>query len=266
MNTSIKVFNLILTKVQFLIKQLHLKLRKHTGRPLSISPENLISLGIFWKQQGIKTKKSLWQIFDLTSSYKTLVVLLNKFAPYILLVLSLIMKENQRDAHMVKHTDSTDIPICLNKNVSHHKTMRGLASWGHSGKGYYYGLKMNITTDLTGKLLALHFASGNGDDRKAFAKMNKDINGIFVADSGYVSKDLEQGFFIENRRILFAKPKANMKKLATDPQNRLYDTRMLIEQHFRSLKEFYLLVTSLPRSIDGYLGNYLYSLLAYVLG
>lgn len=266
MNTSIKVFNIILTKVQFLIKQLQLKLRKHTGRPLSISPENLISLGIFWKQQGIKTKKSLWQIFDLTSSYKTLVVLLNKFAPYILLVLGIIMKENQKGAHLLKHTDSTDVPVCLNKNATRHKTMSALASWGHSGKGYYYGLKMNITTDVKGKLLALHFSSANGDDRKAFAKMNKRLYGIFVADSGYVSKDLEREFFIENKRILFAKPKANMKKLATELQNKLYDTRMLIEQHFRSLKEFYLLVTSLPRSIDGYLGNYLYSLLAYVLG
>ncbi len=161
---------------------------------------------------------------------------------------------------------STDIPVCLNKNAKHHKTIRGLASWGHSGKGYYYGLKMNITTDMNGKLLAIHFASANGDDRKAFAKMNRNLYGIFVADSGYVSKDLAETFFIENKRILFAKPKATMKKLATDLQNKLYDTRMLIEQHFRSLKEFYLLVTSLPRSIDGYLGNYLYSLLAYVLG
>lgn len=266
MNTSIKPYNLILTKVQFLIKQLHLKLRKHTGRPLSISPERLISLGIFWKQQGIKTIRSLYQIFDLACSYKTLTVLLKKFALAVALILSVIMKENQKNAHIVKHTDSTDIPVCLNKNVRRHRTMRGMASWGHSGKGHYFGLKMNITTDLEGNLLALRFTSANGDDRKAFAKMNKNLYGIFIADSGYLSKDLAQAFFIENRRVLFARPRANMKKLATLMQNKLYDTRMLIERHFRNLKEFFLLVTSLPRSIDGYLSNYLYSLLAYVLG
>lgn len=266
MNTSIKPFNTILTKVEFIIKQLNLKLRKSTGRPLAIAPEHLISLGIFWKKQGIKTKKSLWQIFSLGCCYKTLTVLLNKFSPYILLVLGLIMKESQKNAHPIKHTDSTDIPVCLNKNAKHHKTLKGLATWGHSGKGHYYGLKMNITTDLKGKLLALRFSSANGDDRKAFAKMNKDLEGIFIADAGYLSKDLEKEFFIENKRILFAKPRANMKRVATELNNRLYDTRMLIEQHFRNLKEFYLLVTSLPRSIDGYLSNYLYSLLAYVLG
>ncbi len=89
--------------------------------------------------------------------------------------------------------------------------------------------------------------------------------GVFVADAGYISKDLEREFFIENKRILFAKPRANMKKLATAFQTRLYDTRMLIELNFRNLKLFYGLGTSLPRSINGYLANYIYSLLAYVL-
>ena len=91
------------------------------------------------------------------------------------------------------------------------------------------------------------------------------ILGIFVADAGYISKDLEREFFIEHKRILFSKPRANMKRIAAEWQNDLYDTRMQIELNFRNLKMFYGLETSLPRSIDGYLGNYAYSLLAYVL-
>lgn len=265
MNTSIKPFNTIVPKVTFLIKRLDLNLRKNTGRPLSISPEHVISLGIFWKKQGITTKKSLYDMFEPKCTYKTLVVLLKKFTKEIAQIIMILMIELNKNAHIVKHTDSTDIPVCLNKNAKNHKTTKGLSSWGHSGKGLYYGIKMNITTDLEGRLLALHFASGNGDDRKAFAKMNENLYGIFVADAGYISEDLARRFFIENRRILFAKPRANMKKLATEFNNQLYDTRMLIEQHFRNLKEFHLLVTHLPRSIDGYFGNYLYALLAYVL-
>jgi hypothetical protein len=265
MNTKLKVFINILPKVKFLIKQLKLKLTKSTGRPLSIPPEHCITLGIIWKKQNIKTKKSLHQIFEIKSSYKTLTVLLKKFALHSLLVLALIMKESIKHSHAVKHTDSTDIPVCLNKNAKHHRTTDGLSSWGHSGKGYYYGLKMNITTDLEGRLLGVHFAGGSGDDRKAFLKINKYLTGIFVADAGYISKELEREFYIENRRMLFAKPKANMKKLATELQIKLYDTRMLIEQHFRDLKLFKGLETSLPRSIDGYIANYIYSLLAHVL-
>lgn len=264
MNTSIKPYNFILTKVTFLIKQLNLKLRKHTGRPLSISPENVLALGIFKQKQNIKTIKSVFEIFNPGCSYKTLVVLLKKFLFSITFILSVIMKENHKFAHVIKHTDSTDIPVCLNKNFKKHKVMKGLASWGYSGKGQYYGLRMNITTDLIGRLLAVRFTSANGDDRKTFTKMNENIHGIFVTDSGYISADMAKKFFIEHKRILFSKPRANMKKLATELQNKLYDTRVQIEKHFRILKEFYLLITSLPRSINGYLANYLFALLAYV--
>jgi hypothetical protein len=125
---------------------------------------------------------------------------------------------------------------------------------------------MTITADLKRQMLGVKFASGNSDDREIFKKLNKDMEGIFVADAGYISKDLEKDFYIEHKRVLFAKPRANMKRLATEWQLKLYETRMQIELNFRNLKMFHNLQTSLPRSIDGYFGNYVYSLLAYVLG
>jgi hypothetical protein len=266
MNTTIQTYNTILTKVQFFFKQLNLKLQKHTGRKLATSPERTIALSLWKQQNGIPTKKAIWNIFNIKHSYKTLVVNMNRFSLYALLILKCILKWNQRNAHVIKHTDSTDIPVCLVKNGKHHKTMKSLASWGHGGKGWFYGLKMSITTDLKRNLLGVSFASGNSSDREMFKTLNKDIMGIFVADAGYISKDLEREFYIENKRVLFAKPRANMKKLITDFQYQLYNTRMLIELNFRNLKMFHNLETSLPRSIDGYLANYTYSLLAYVLG
>lgn len=268
MKTIIPTYNIIVTKVKFFFKQLNLKIRKSTGRPLSVDPTETIALSLWKQSNGIPTKKAIWKMFqkNLKCSYKTLVVNMNKLILPALVVLNAILKWNQRNAHLVKHTDSTDIPVCLNKNATHHKTMKELASWGHSGKGFYYGLKMSITTDLKRNLLGVRFGTGNSNDRETFKKMNKEMTGIFVADAGYISKDLEKEFYIENKRILFAKPKANMKRIITKFQNALYQTRMLIELNFRNLKLFYNLLTSLPKSIDGYLGNYVYSLLAYVLG
>jgi len=267
MKTIIPTYKDIVTKVSFFIKQLNLKIRKSTGRPLAINPEETIALSLWKQETGIPTKKKIFETFkgNLKCSYKTLVVNMNDVIPYIVVILEAILKWNQKKAHIIKHTDSTDIPVCLNKNATHHKTMKGQASWGHSGKGFYYGIKMSITTDLKRNLLAVRFGTGNSNDRDTFKEMNKDIYGIFVADSGYISKDLEHEFFIENKRMLFAKPKANMKKLITEFQYQLYNTRMLIELNFRSLKMFHNLITSLPRSIDGYLGNYACSLLAFVL-
>jgi len=95
--------------------------------------------------------------------------------------------------------------------------------------------------------------------------MNKDLKGLFVVDAGYISKELEQEFFIENERLVLIRPRKNMKKIATMIQRKIYDTRMIIEINFRNLKMLYGLITSLPRSIDGYLSNYTYSILSYVL-
>ena len=265
MNTSINVFNNIVTKVSFLFNKLKIKVTKSTGRPLAITPEHTIALALFKQAQGIETKKSVWEMFEPKCSYKTLVVNMNKLALYALVIFQAILKWNQGNAHMVKHTDSTDIPVCLTKNGKYHKMMKDFATWAHGPKGWYYGVKMSITTDLKRQLLAVRFGTGNSNDRETFKKMNKDLMGIFVADAGYISKDLEREFYIAHKRILFVKPRANMKKLATEGQIQLYNTRMLIELNFRNLKMFYKLVTSLPRSIDGYLGNYVYSLLAFVL-
>lgn len=265
MKTFIKLHDAILTKVKFFSKQLQLKLSKSTGRKLAISGEETIALALFKQNTGIPTKKKVWEIFEPPESYKTLCVEINRFAPQALMVLNAILKWNQKNAHIIKHTDSTDVPVCLNKNVKYNKIMKLLASWGHSGKGFYYGLKMSITTDLNRKLLAVKFTSANGDDRKTFQKMNKDINGIFVADAGYFSKNLEKEFYKENERILFAKPRKNMKKMITGFQYHLYNTRMQIELNFRNLKMLYAFLTSFPRSIDGYFANYIYSILAYVL-
>jgi hypothetical protein len=255
----------MVAKVAFFIKQLNLKLEKSTGRKLKMRPTETIAMSLFKQSENVKTKKSIWKIFDPKCSYKTLVVNMNKLAIWALLIFQSILKWNQKHSHIVKHTDSTDIPVCLTKNGRHHRTMSAYATWAHGPKGWYYGLRMSITADLNRSLLAVMLSSGNSNDRTTFKEMNKNMMGIFIADAGYISKDLEREFYIENKRILFAKPRANMKRIATEFQNRLYDTRMQIELNFRNLKVLHGLETSMPRSVDGYLGNYVYSLLAYVL-
>jgi hypothetical protein len=56
-----------------------------------------------------------------------------------------------------------------------------------------------------------------------------------------------------------------MKKLMTFWQEQLYKGRFRIEFDFRDLKLFHGLVTSLPRSVGGYLANYLFALLSFVV-
>jgi hypothetical protein len=95
--------------------------------------------------------------------------------------------------------------------------------------------------------------------------MNEKLRGLFVADAGYISKEFARDFFIEGEHLLLTAVRANMRQLATDWQIALLNLRMRIEVHFRMLKVVYGMVTSLPRSVDGYLTHYLAAIAAHVL-
>jgi hypothetical protein len=238
-----------------------------TGRPRKISKLNALSLALYQHQSTRATKRSVYEDLKdmLKCSYKTLVVSMNHAALLTKHILELIMRMFTNDAHVIKYTDATDIPVCLKKNADKHKTMHGLAGWGRSSKGWYYGLKMTITRDFHGRMLGIRFTHPSESDRDIFRTINKNLTGILVADAGYVSKALEADMTIDNERILLIRPYKTMKRLATFWQLAVYKGRFKIEFDFRVLKLFHGLMTSLPRSVDGYLANYLQALLSFVL-
>lgn len=237
---------------------------KKTGRKLALPIIEILSLSLFWHLQGIVTKKSVYDLLSLQSccSYKTFVVNINRFAPIAMQIVALIMHHNRKLSHIIKFTDATDIPVCLLKNVDHHKTMKDLASMSKSSKGWYYGMKLHLTADFKGKMLAVRITSADGSDRQTAKDMNKNLWGVIILDSGYVSNDLQNEMNIEGKRWWVVKPYRTQKKLATVLQNLLYDTRMMVETNFRNLKMFLGLVSSMPRSVTGYLANYVYAILA----
>jgi len=260
------VFDKIKQTVKFFSTKLRFdKFQNATGRKLAISINNILSLALYKSKQGITTKKAVWDEFKnhFNCTYKTFVVNLNRWYFLALIILTLLMKINRKNSHLIKHIDSTEIPVCLFKNAHAHKTMKHFASYRKKGNTAFYGLKLHIITDLKRQLLSIRFTGAKTDDRDVVIKMSEGLTGMFVADAGYISDKLSREFYQENKRILFAKPRSNMKKIMTEWQDKLYSTRMLIELNFRSLKMFYGLITSLPRSVDGYLANYIYSILAY---
>ena len=263
--TSYKQLKAVVTQVSH---QLRLVSEMSTsGRPRKISQIDAITLSLYQHRSTRATKKSVYEDFKkvLRCSYKTLVVSMNKSAVLCLRLICLIMRFNKQRQHLVKYTDATDIPVCLKKNADNHKTMAAFAAIGHCTKGWFYGLKMTLTRDCKGRMLGIRFTSAKANDRDTFRAVNKDIFGIIVADAGYVSKQLEKDMNIEGKRWLLIRPYKTMKKLMTGWQERLYKGRFQIEFDFRSLKMFHGLITSLPRSINGYLANYIHAIASFVL-
>ena len=98
------------------------------------------------------------------------------------------------------------------------------------------------------KVLGFAFTSGNTDDRVGLERMWEDLCGLIVTDGGYVGKDFREeakshGIF------LFAAARANMKKLMTEWQHRLFRMRQAVERVFSVLKYRMHMETSLPRSL-----------------
>lgn len=259
-------------KVHWLIKLLNklgIKLSSKVGRKAEFSPEEAVTYGVLKQKQTIKTKKAAYEVFGLESrcSYKTFVTSLNRWAWLMALFISLVIKVNRGWQHTIKHIDSTIIHVCKLKNANHHKTMKGIAALGKTREGWFYGMKLHLIADLLGNFLSAIITPGNVSDKNVnlVTKLAKDIWGILIGDAGYVSEPLSKAFNIEKVRILLAKPYKNMKKIATKLQGLLYSTRMLIEKHFRCLKEFHGLETNLPRSVRGYFANYFYAIAAYLM-
>jgi hypothetical protein len=266
MNYFITTFSSLKTIVSQFFAKLKFKEREHSkGRKPILLNSEIVTAVIFKQRQNIATKQSLYEILEPSCSYNRFVVALNRVEKYLAAIITSVINFLRNDAHLIKFTDSTELPVCLNKNSKSHRAMRGLSSKSKSSKGWFYGLKLHLSADVEGRVLGIRLTPGNADDRKVFRKMNDKLRGLFVADAGYVGEDFERDFFIENERLVITGIRKNMKKLSSSWQIALLNLRMKAEVHFRLLKVCYGLVTSFPRSINGYLTHYLAAICAHLL-
>lgn len=266
MNYFITKFSSLKTIVSQFFVKLKFKEREHSiGRKPTLTNSEIVTAVIFKQRQNIATKQSLYDILEPALSYQKFVDALNRAGKYLAAIITTIINSLRKQAHLIKFTDSTELPVCLNKNSKSHRTMRVLSAKSKSSKGWFYGLKLHLSSDVEGRVLGIKLTPGNADDRKIFLKMNKKLRGLFGADAGYVGEEFEKDFFIPNERIVITGSRKNMKKLSASWQIALLNLRMRIEIHFRMLKVCYGLVTSFPRSINGYLTHYLAAITAHLI-
>lgn len=268
MNTFLNVYQTLKTIVAHIFTLLNLPEREYPkGRKPTLTNSEAVTVAILKQKQNVATKRSLFEIMEPPCRYNAFVCAINNAAKYLTQIVSLLLRlAVSGDTHLVKFTDWTDIPVCLVKNAKRHRTMRALASWSKNGKGWFYGLKLHLFSDLKGSVLALKFTTAGCSDREVFKKMNDKLRGLFVADAGYLGEQLARDFFIEGERLLVTGVRGNMKKVATRAHIALLNLRMRVEIHFRVLKLCNGLITPFPRSIDGYLTHYLAAVCAYLLG
>jgi len=250
-----------------------LKLNKQiSGRKPSLVLSEAATISYLKSKYNIKTWKGLYKLlndkfradFNLPS-YKNFVLLMNRYSQPILILLNIFLQINRKKSGVIKLMDSTPLPVCKNYNISKHKTMKLVATRSRSTKGWFYGLKLHLVSDIYGNILFIKFTTGSVGDRQVLDQiLEKITKSIMVADAGYCSKKLEQKAR-KYTNLLITPVRKNMKRLSSPLDICLLNLRSRIEVIFSILKERLNLETSLPRSISGYMAHYIHVIFGYVV-
>lgn len=241
-----------------------------TGRPRVLSLSEIATIVLLKSHYRISDLKHLYFLLvskftnDFTlPSYKNFVETINFYAPYLLVLVNILLSLSTKRSGVIKIVDSTAIPVCKNIRIYLHKVMKRVATRSKSSTGWFYGVKLHLLTDLKNNILQLRFTSANVNDRKVLDLfLNNVTKSIILGDAGYCSSALEQKAS-KRLNILLTSTRKNMKKLATAFHIFLLNFRPRIESVFSVLKERLGLVTSLPRSVKGYFSHYIRTIFAY---
>ena len=163
----------------------------------------------------------------------------------------------------ISFIDATGIEVCHVKRAKSHKTFKGIADWGKSSVGWYFGFKLHLIINDQGELLAAALTPGNTDDRKPVPQMTKNLFGKLFGDRGYISQALFESLFERGLEVI-TKRRKNMKKTLIPLLDRiLLRKRSIIETVNDQLKNICQIEHSRHRSPFNFLVNLVSGLIAY---
>ena len=176
-----------------------------------------------------------------------------------------LMQENLGVAQGIYFLDSTILTVCHPKRASSHKTFKGMAKWGKTSTGWFFGCKLHLVINHHAEILAFRLTTGNIDDRVPVPGMLKGKKGSAYADKGFLSVRL---FKILHKQgiLLFTKVKKNMKNKLMNLVDKFFlRKRAIIESVINLLKTNCQIEHHRHRSRWNFLSHLLSGLVAYCL-
>ena len=242
--------------------------KMRVGRPANLAVSETITILLFSSLTAPqKLLKDIWR-WSITNhsedfhlpSYSKFVESCHRAIPH----MAYLLKQTLATDARIKIMDSTMLPVCRDCRADRHKVAKGVAAWGKNHQGWHFGFKLHASCDLDGRLSALFFTPANFHDAQAIPKLvNGDTKGG-IGDGGYNARVMRERIWKDFGCFILAPPHPKQnKKVMTGWQHFLLKIRPKIECVFDYLKQHLHMVTSFPRSVDGYLLNYLRNLLAY---
>lgn len=164
----------------------------------------------------------------------------------------------------LRFADSTMLEVCRNHRADRHKVAKETAAWGKNWQGWHYGFKLHASIDQESNLTGLYFTPADGYDAQNMEQLVKGATKVLVGDSHYGAGPMRRRLWKQHRIVVVAPPHYKQrKKLMSGLQFLLLSMRPKIEATFDYLKEHMYLVSSFPRSVEGYFVHYIRTLLGY---
>jgi len=150
--------------------------------------------------------------------------------------------------------------------LAERRVLAGVAAWGKNWQGWHYGFKLHAAIDQNGRLAAIYFTPANESDVLQLKKLVNAVTRIVVGDAGYTAQVTRRHLWRDYRCAVISPPRPKQIWLMAKWQHLLLTMRPKIEAAFGKLKGTHYLVTSFPRSVQGYALHYIRTLLGYQVG
>lgn len=250
--------------------QTQLVSRNRGGRPAKLTTSEAVTILLFSSlTTPQKLLKNIWRWahtyhtddFNLPS-YSKFVEHCHKALP----ALAWLLEQTLDSGAELRFMDSTMLPVCRLVRADRHKVAKGIAAFGKNHQGWWYGFKLHAACNAEGQLAAVYFTPANEHDAQQIPKLVNNATRVAVGDGGYTASVMAQKMWREHGCFILSPPHPSQKKkILARWQLTLLRARPKIECVFDYLKEHLLLVTSFPRSVQGYALHYVRTLLAYQL-
>lgn len=238
------------------------------GRPAKLSVSETITILLFSTLTAPqKLLKNIWRWAKTNHSGDFTLPGYSKFVEHChkaLPALCWLLEQTLVETATLRFIDSTMLPVCRLVRADRHKVARGIAAFGKNWQGWHYGFKLHAACDQSGRLAAVHFTGANASDSQQIPRLVNDATLIAVGDGGYTASVMRRKMWREHGCLILSPPHPTQRKqVAAWWQIALLHARPKIECTFDYLKEHLSMVTSFPRSVNGYAVHYVRTLLAY---
>jgi len=238
------------------------------GRPSVLRDSELLTM-LIWDSltEPHKTLRSIYvwiareyrDCFPRLPRYQNFVAHSHRLLP----VLAELLRTTLSTAAPLRFVDSTMLPVCRLVRADRHRVARGVAAFGRNHQGWHYGFKLHASIDHCGGLAAVWFTGANEADVLQLKHLVNTMANVVVGDAGYTAKVTRRHIWRDYRCAVISPPRPKQIWTMATWQHTLLHLRPKIEAVFGKLKEHSFLVSSFPRSVQGYALHYIRTLLGY---